>query len=52
MKVKEIISKEMAKHSESGILTKISENLEKILEKTEKKEESATGTVGDKPKGE
>ncbi|MCR6668877.1 MAG: PH domain-containing protein [archaeon YNP-WB-040] len=52
MKVKEIISKEMAKHSESGILTKISENLEKILEKTERKEESATGTVGDKPKGE
>jgi hypothetical protein len=52
MKVKEIISKEMAKHSESGILTKISENLEKILEKTEGKGESATGTVGDKPKGE
>lgn len=52
MKVKEIISKEMAKHSESGILTKISENLEKILEKTERKGESATGTVGDKPKGE
>ncbi|MCS7366987.1 MAG: PH domain-containing protein [archaeon YNP-WB-062] len=52
MKIKEIISNEMAKHSESGILTKISENLEKILEKTEKNEGSTTGTVGDEPKGE
>ena len=52
MKIKEIISREMAKHSESGILTKISENLEKILEKTEKKEDLATGSIGDKPKGE
>ncbi|MEM3615328.1 MAG: PH domain-containing protein, partial [Candidatus Methanomethylicia archaeon] len=34
MKIKEIISQEIAKHSESGLLTKISENLEKVLEKT------------------
>jgi len=35
MKVKEVISKEVSKHGESGLLSKISENLEKVLKKVE-----------------
>ncbi|MEM3542411.1 MAG: PH domain-containing protein [Candidatus Methanomethylicia archaeon] len=49
IKVKEMISKEISKHSESGLLSKISENLEKILEKVKSGEsESNSGTIGDK----
>lgn len=52
MKVKEIISKEISKHSESGLLSKISENLEKVLEKVKSGEsESSSRTIGDKTEG-